>query len=101
SDNGVNRVREFYSWETHCEAYLDAVGEIVQSSPKSTITLNYGQDAPGRRLAEVEALLITDIDNTLLGDEESMGRLLELLRDQRYRIGFGVASGRYRDMVME
>ena len=101
SDNGINRVREFYSWETHCEAYLEAVQDVVTTSPKSTITLKYGQDAPGRRLADVEAILITDIDNTLLGDEESMGRLLELLRDQRYRIGFGVASGRYLDMVME
>lgn len=101
SDNGVNRVREHYSWETHCEAYLEAIQGIVKSTPKSTITLKYGKDAPGRRLSKVEALLITDIDNTLLGDDESMGRLLELLKDQRYRIGFGVASGRYKDMIVE
>lgn len=101
SDNGVNRVREHYSWETHCEAYLEAVRKIVKSTPKSTITLKYGTGAPGRRLADVDALLITDIDNTLLGDDESMGRLLALLREQRHRIGFGVASGRYKDMVVD
>ena len=30
-----------------------------------------------------------------------MERLLALLKDQRHRIGFGVASGRYKDMVVE
>jgi len=101
SDNGVNRVREHYSWQTHCEAYLKAVREIVDATPKSTITLKYGTGAPGRRLADVEALLLTDIDNTLLGDDDAMERLLALLKDQRHRIGFGVASGRYKDMVVE
>lgn len=101
SDNGVNRVRDHYAWETHCETYVKTVREIVQATPKSTITLKYGNDAPGRRLADVEALLLTDIDNTLLGDDEAMARLLGLLKGHRNRIGFGVASGRYKDMVLE
>ncbi|MBX3177466.1 MAG: HAD-IIB family hydrolase [Candidatus Hydrogenedentes bacterium] len=101
SDNGVNRVRQHYSWQKHCLDYLKAVGEIVNATPKSTIFLKYGNDAPGRRLADVEALLLTDIDNTLLGDDESMQRLLALLKDHRGRIGFGVASGRYKDMVLD
>jgi len=101
SNNGVNRVREFYSWETHCAAYLEKVNPLVNATPKSAFVRKHGNDAPGRRLAEVEALLITDIDNTLLGDDESMARLLEYMHDQRNRIGFGVASGRYLDMVVE
>src|SRR5690606_4021216 len=35
STNGVNLVRELYSWETHCQHYLEAVREIV-SSPSRT-----------------------------------------------------------------
>jgi sucrose-phosphate synthase len=49
----------------------------------------------------VNSLLLTDIDGTLLGDDEAMWRLLELLRENRGTMGFGVASGRYIDMVVE
>lgn len=100
SDNGVNRVREFYSWEQHCATYVEAVKKLVNATPKSAFMRKYDSNAPGRRLAEVEALLITDIDNTLLGDDGAMERLLDFMRDNRQRIGFGVASGRYLDMVV-
>ena len=101
SDNGVNRVREHYSWEHHCAAYLERTQKLVNATPKSAFTRKYDSNAPGRRLGDVEALLITDIDNTLLGDDEAMERLLLFLQEHRDRIGFGVASGRYLDMVVD
>ncbi|MBI1321411.1 MAG: HAD-IIB family hydrolase [Candidatus Hydrogenedens sp.] len=101
SNNGINRVREHYTWEQHCETYLDATDSVVKAAPKSVFTLQDKADAPGRRLADVGAILITDIDNTLLGDEEALGRLLEFMRSHRSEIAFGVASGRYLDKVVE
>ncbi len=101
SDNGVNRVREHYSWQKHCEDYLAAVGKLVDATPETSFPKKHGRNAPGRRLAELDALLITDIDNTLLGDDDALERLLAFMKDHRDRIGFGLASGRHLDMITE
>ena len=102
SDNGVNRVREHYSWEAHCEKYLGHVRRMLDEFPKRA---PQPLPRPGRRLAQVEALLITDIDNTLIGDQDgdvdAMQELLAWLRENRDRIGFGVATGRGLELVDE
>jgi sucrose-phosphate synthase len=52
-------------------------------------------DAIGRRLAKLNYFIITDVDNTLIGEDNSeLEALLQLLRDHRERIGFGIATGR-------
>jgi len=46
-------------------------------------------------------MLITDIDNTLLGgDPEEVKTLISLLKDKRREIGFGVATGRSLDLTL-
>jgi sucrose-phosphate synthase len=55
-------------------------------------------DAIGRRLACLDAFLVTDIDNTLIGENnEELELLMEWLREHRDRIGFAVATGRTID----
>ena len=103
SDAGVNKVREHYSWEAHCQTYLHHVRRVVSNRPEPVTTALPLR--PGRRLGEIEALLITDIDNTLVGPEpgdiEAMHELLAWLRENRRRIGFGVATGRGLELVEE
>ena len=48
----------------------------------------------GERLTRLEHLIITDIDNTLMGDDDALEDLLAMLEAHRERIGFGVATGR-------
>jgi sucrose-phosphate synthase len=99
SNNGVNRVRQHYSWLTHCERYLECLKDVVTAPTKTPSAT--GKKAHGVRLAAVESLLITDIDNTLLGDDEALLRLKDLLAENRHRMGFGVASGRGLGLVEE
>ncbi|GMV93036.1 MAG: hypothetical protein AMXMBFR82_28140 [Candidatus Hydrogenedentota bacterium] len=101
SNNGINRVRKYYSWDRHCERYLEAVREVVDSSPRSYFASKKTEEAPGRRLSKVSSVLITDIDNTLLGDDTALARLLEIVKDERNSLAFGVASGRHLGAVME
>ena len=99
SSNGINRVRKFYSWETHCKKYLEHV-KVLRHQPAKAAPLS-GSGGLARRLARLEGLLISDIDNTLLGDDEALQRLIDLLEKHRDRFGFGVASGRNVDLAME
>lgn len=101
SSNGVNRVREHYSWDTHAEHYVEAIEPMLKqwNAPDE-------DDAPrppavGQRLSRVKHLLITDIDNTLLGHDDSMHELCALLADRRDDIAFGIASGRSIELVHE
>ncbi len=99
SNNGVNLVRKYYTWQTHCERYLECLKEVV-STPAKTPSAS-GQTAPGTRLASLDSLLITDIDNTLLGDDEALEVLKETIAQHRHHMGFGIASGRALELVTE
>jgi sucrose-phosphate synthase len=97
STNGINLVRKYYAWETHGQRYLESIKKVVSASKQPAATVNRAM--PGRRLSEVDYLLIADIDNTLLGDDEALGRLKETMDEHRGRIAFGVATGRALELA--
>ena len=55
----------------------------------------------GRKLFHMKGLIVTDIDNTLLGDEISLNRFSKLLDEIRPDIGFAVATGRVVQSALE
>jgi sucrose-phosphate synthase len=99
STNGINLVRKHYSWEAHCKRYWECIKNLV-STAKQPLAAGAKQIA-GKRLAEVEYLLIADIDGTLLGDEAALEKLKQTMEMHRGRIGFGVATGRARELAAE
>ncbi|MEQ8847625.1 HAD-IIB family hydrolase [Botrimarina sp.] len=101
SSNGVNRVREHYSWDTHAERYVESIQPILQDWPSPDDEDAARPPAVGQRLSRVKHLLITDIDNTLLGHDDSMRELLDLIASKRDDIAFGIASGRSIELVRE
>ena len=46
------------------------------------------------RMPTIDRLIITDIDNTLIGDADGLARFMEVLRSSGDHVGFGVATGR-------
>ena len=50
-------------------------------------------------LVRPEWLLVSDIDNTLTGDDTALEKLMRVLETNRDRIAFGVASGRSLELV--
>lgn len=101
SSNGINRVREYYSWETHCQKYLEAVQPLIEKGRKTSASVKPDKAAPAQRLGSVKYLVLVDIDNTLTGDDEAIRRLCEVMKANRKRVAFGVASGRYLEMIVE
>jgi sucrose-phosphate synthase len=48
-----------------------------------------------------DRLLISDIDNTLLGDAEGLHELLQRLKEAGGQVGFGIATGRRLDSAVK
>lgn len=101
SASGVNKVREFYSWEAHCAKYVERVRAVARQPAKRVHVAGGGDVALAPRLAKLDALLITDIDNTLLGDDAALAALRDVIHANRHRLGFGVATGRHLEKARE
>lgn len=99
SSNGVNRVRQHYSWQTHAEKFVRVIDPLIQLASQDPQRM----DTPSvsKRLGSVERMLITDIDNTLLGDDDSLRELRDTIQQHHERIGFGIASGRSIELTKE
>ncbi|MCP4049799.1 MAG: HAD-IIB family hydrolase [bacterium] len=91
SNNGINNVKIFYSWEHHCRQLIKIIkSRNIVSSNKTNKSDSSIKDI----FASFEKFIITDIDNTLIGDKTELKRFLEWLEQNRSRVGFGVATGR-------
>jgi sucrose-phosphate synthase len=90
--NGIAGTRKHYAWSNHANRYLRDLDDILAHSPVPTLV-----DSPKlRRLPEFDRLIITDLDNTLTGDDAALAEFTELIRNHDH-IGFGIATGRRLD----
>jgi sucrose-phosphate synthase len=95
SKSGILNIRKHYTWKTHAQSSVDVYHQLIQRSKTDKMKVAVPSDPIGRRLAKLNYFIVTDIDNTLIGDtNERLNELLELLRTHREYIGFGVATGR-------
>jgi sucrose-phosphate synthase len=95
SKNGIMKVREHYSWEHHTQKYTEEVKQLAAAQKTSEMQAAVPSDSIGKRLAKLYYFLITDIDYTLIGgNNDHLQNLIELLKEHRMSIGFGVATGR-------
>jgi sucrose-phosphate synthase len=106
SNRGINGVRSHYSWQAHSQQTLQQLGPFIPEL--GSLTSENGQEGEplpvpsfGRRLTNVRYLMITDIDNTLVGDEKSMRELFGFLQERQEEIAWGVATGRSLELTLE
>jgi len=97
SENGIKGAHEYYSWTNHVDRYLRDVGDILEHSNKPALA---SADSKRRRIPDFDRLIITDLDNTLTGDDEGLQMFLDRIRDTRH-VGFGIATGRRLDTTLE
>lgn len=93
SRNGIDGTRRHYSWSSHAGRYLRDLTDIIAHSRPAT-----SRKAP-RRLPEFDRMIITDLDNTLTGDDEALAEFCALIRENDH-IGFGIATGRRLDSAL-
>ncbi|GIX01023.1 MAG: sucrose-phosphate synthase [Pirellulaceae bacterium] len=96
SENGIRGTREHYSWANHAKRYLRDLRDILRHSPAPVLA----NKTTNRRLPDFDRLIMTDLDNTLVGDDESLHRFVDLIRANKH-VGFGIATGRCLDSALE
>ncbi len=102
SKNGIINTRKHYTWESHVTAYVNEVQTLAQQSGSSDMNRAAPGSSVGKRLSSLDHMLITDIDNTLLGgDREAVEKLNAILEENRDHIGFAVATGRVFDSAVD
>lgn len=105
SNNGINGVRKHYSWNTHCARTMEQYYRFLPEQQAENNQRSNHQHSPrpsfGKRLTGLGKLMITDIDNTLVGDNDSLYQLLDLLDAHRSELAWGVATGRSLELTLE
>ncbi len=95
SRSGILGVRRHFSWTSHVNKYMRASRMIIHQSEKRRFYL------PKNRLITANRLLVSDIDNTLIGDAEALKNLLQMLREAGAGVAFGIATGRSSELTLE
>lgn len=101
SRNGVLNVKKYYTWESHCSRYFEELKKILRKDRKKAGPSSL-KNFIGKRMNILNYLLVTDIDNTLIGnDNTNLPALREIIRSNRSWLGFGVATGRTIESATE
>ncbi|MGV7221801.1 MAG: HAD-IIB family hydrolase [Nitrospinales bacterium] len=100
SANGIENVKSNYSWDAHVERYLDNIAGMKMRSIEQRLT-SRSEYPIGRRMASIKKIIISDIDHTLTGDEESLQELLKMINNSHKGVGFGMATGRTIESTMK
>jgi sucrose-phosphate synthase len=97
SGSGMKNVKKYYTWKAHAQTYLKEVEELVEQ----------GQDnqkvfaSVGKKLLDAEKLIVSDIDHTLIGEDDALEEFIDILNSSDTKIGFAVATGRTVDSAFD
>lgn len=96
SKQGLEGVQGNYSWEAHAKRYLTIIKPIAEHSEQ----LSRKPVRPRTGLYRDRAI-VCDLDNNLIGDGKALGKLVELLRQNRTSSHFIIATGRRLDSALK
>lgn len=98
---GISGVAHHYTWDAHVDKYLKAVARVIHRTRKQVRRERVAQRPAASPMPFVERMLVSDIDNTLIGDRGGLSALSRVLRERPRSCGFGVATGRHLQSAVE
>jgi sucrose-phosphate synthase len=98
SSAGLSGVREHYSWDAHAGRYMDVISPLIELGREALIERRPPQlkQQPYRDRA-----IFTDLDQNLIGDEQSLRQFIAVMRQHRKLVKFGIATGRRLDSALK
>ncbi|MFH0785941.1 MAG: HAD family hydrolase [Pseudomonadota bacterium] len=91
--NGIQGVRSHYSWQAHVEKYLAVIRPLVART--ELISKTNPRRRPGVLFRD--RAIFTSLDLNLIGDRESLSKLLQIMQKHHKSTIFGIATGRRLD----
>lgn len=89
STSGVQRVGQYYSWQSHVDRYLAEMRPVVdQSTPLKKMHRSH------RKGVYRDQAVFTSLDLNLIGHAASLSKLLHILKSNHQVVVFGIATGR-------
>ncbi|MEJ2201057.1 MAG: HAD family hydrolase [Desulfuromonadaceae bacterium] len=93
---GLRGVRENYSWPAHAGHYLKMIRPMTQHSKP------WGQRSVQRcSVIYRDRAIVSDLDQNLIGDDDSLRQLIGVLRQHRQSSHFIIATGRRLDSALK
>jgi len=96
SRSGLVEVHRQFSWATHANKYLRAARMAINRTNRRRFVFSVK-----KRLIAADRLVVTDIDDTLIGDEKGLRELMDRLHDAGDGVAFGIATGRHSELALE
>lgn len=95
ADNGIQGVKKHYLWEAHADKYLQLLKPIIE---KTEIPVRMCLSR--RPMLYHDRAIVTDLDQNLLGDPQSLKQLSQIIQDNRKCSTFAIATGRRLDSAL-
>ena len=97
SASGLKSVREHYVWSAHAETYMSMVRPLVADAGARA---NAVPPPPERAPSYADRALFTDLNGSLIGDDEALARLIDVIRPNRGHFLFGITTGLRLDATL-
>ncbi|MFA5984933.1 MAG: HAD-IIB family hydrolase [Methylococcaceae bacterium] len=97
SNNGLHNVARYYAWDAHAQSYLAKMQALLKTSTAAVKTPIATKNEHARTRTRA---LFTDIDHSLLGDNQGLEQFIQALRLHRKKFLFGIATGRRLDSAL-
>lgn len=95
SKNGITNVQKNYSWNSHVKKYLKLIKPFKKKERKKVVF----RDMFVQDMTSFDRLLLCDIDNTLIGDRDSLKNLFKIIQSSKMKVAFGLATGRNLESI--
>ncbi len=94
---GLRGVRQHYFWPAHAEEYLRMVSSITGNSAATNELVEDRQNYSARH---TDRALFTDLNRSLLGDDDALQELIRVVRANRKRVKFCINTGLRLDAAL-